>query len=292
MDLGLKGRVALVTGSSRGIGRAAAEIFGREGALVAVTYHNLRERAEAVAAGIRERGGEAMVLRLDLSSDQSIRNAVDAVAARWDRIDILINNAVHGSERVVVQCPFEEVPSEQWRDVLRGNFEGAHVAIMAVLPYMRRNRWGRIVNVSSAVAADGYPGGATYGAAKAALHGLTRTLARELAPEGILTNVVMPGLTQTEAVLSSMPQLVEQAAKVSPIRHVPTPEEVASVIVFVASAANTTVNGEVIRANGGMLLEHAPGVAQSRRWAREDATTRHRRAPASPLFHYDLPLPA
>ena len=254
MDLGLKGRVALVTGSSRGIGRATAEIFGREGALVAVTYHTLRERAETVAAGIRERGGEAMVTRLDITSDQSIRDAVDAVAARWDRIDILVNNAVHGSERVVVQGPFEEVPSEQWRDVLRGNFEGAHVAIMAVLPYMRRNRWGRIVNVSSAVAADGYPGGATYGAAKAALHGLTRTLAKELAPEGILTNVVMPGLTQTEAVLSSMPQVVEQTAKVSPIRHVPTPEEVASVIVFVASAANTTVNGEVIRANGGMVL--------------------------------------
>jgi 3-oxoacyl-[acyl-carrier protein] reductase len=86
------------------------------------------------------------------------------------------------------------------------------------------------------------------------LHGLTRTLARELAPEGILTNVVMPGLTQTEAVLSSMPQMVEQTTKVSPIRHVPTPEEVASVIVFVASATNTTLNGEVIRANGGMIL--------------------------------------
>lgn len=254
MDLGLKGRVALVTGSSRGIGRATAEIFGREGALVAVTYHSLRERAEAVAAGIRERGGEAMVTPLDISSDQSIRNAVGAVAARWGTIDILVNNAVHGSEQVVVQVPFEDVPSAQWRDLLRSNFEGAHAAIMAVLPYMRRSRWGRIVNISSAVAADGYPGGATYGAAKAALHGLTRTLARELAPEGILTNVVMPGLTQTESVLSSMPQLVEQAAKVSPIRHVPTPEEVASVIVFVASAANTTVNGEIIRANGGMLL--------------------------------------
>jgi 3-oxoacyl-[acyl-carrier protein] reductase len=254
MDLGLNGRAALVTGSSRGIGRATAEIFGREGAFVAVTYHNLRERAEAVAAGIRERGGEAMVTPLDITSDRSIRDAVDAIAARWDRIDILVNNAVHASERVVVQGRFEDVPSAQWRDVLRGNFEGAHAAIMAVLPYMRRNRWGRIVNISSAVAADGYPGGATYGAAKAALHGLTRTLARELAPEGILTNVVMPGLTQSESVLSSMPQVVEQAAKVSPIRHVPTPEEVASVIVFVASAANATVNGEVIRANGGTLL--------------------------------------
>jgi NAD(P)-dependent dehydrogenase (short-subunit alcohol dehydrogenase family) len=254
MDLGLRGRVALVTGSSRGIGRAAAEIFGREGAVAAVTYHQQRERAEAVAAAVRERGGAAMVTRLDITSDESIRDAVKAVAARWGRIDILVNNAVHGSERVVVQGRFEDVASEQWRDLLRGNFEGAHAAIMAVLPLMRRNRWGRIVNVSSAVAADGYPGGATYGAAKAALHGLTRTLAKELAPEGILTNVVMPGLTQTESVLSSMAELVEQTAKVSPIRRVPTPEEVASVIVFVASAANTTINGEIIRANGGVIL--------------------------------------
>jgi len=125
------------------------------------------------------------------------------------------------------------------------------VAIQEVLPYMRRQRWGRIVNISSAVAADGYVGGATYGAAKAALHGLTRSLAKELAPEGILTNVVMPALTLTENVRQSMPEIVEQVAKVSPIRHVPSPEEVASVIVFVASAVNTTINGDVIRVSGG-----------------------------------------
>jgi NAD(P)-dependent dehydrogenase (short-subunit alcohol dehydrogenase family) len=253
MDLGLKDRVALVTGSSRGIGRASAELLAREGARVAVTYHNLRERGEAVAAGIRERGGDAFAIQLDISSDQSIRAAVEATVARWGKVDILINNAIHGGERAVVQSRFEEVPAEQWRDLLRGNFEGAHVAIGAVLPHMRPQRWGRIVNVSSVVAADGFPGGATYGAAKAALHGLTRTLAKELGPEGILTNVVMPGLTLTEAVRHSMPQAVEQAAKVSPIRHVPTSEEVAAVIVFVASAANTTINGEVIRVNGGAV---------------------------------------
>jgi 3-oxoacyl-[acyl-carrier protein] reductase len=253
MDLGLKDRVALVTGSSRGIGRAAAEIFGREGARVAVTYYTQRERAEAVAAAITADGGDALVTSLDISSDQSIRSAVDAVVARWGAIDILVNNAVHAGVRSVVQGLFEEVPAEQWRDMLRGNFEGAHLMIQAVLPYMRRRGWGRIVNVSSAVAADGYQGGATYGAAKAALHGLTRTLSKELAPDGILTNVVMPGLTLTESVRQLMPEIVEQVARTSPIRHVPAPEEVASVIVFVASAANTTINGEVIRVNGGVI---------------------------------------
>jgi NAD(P)-dependent dehydrogenase (short-subunit alcohol dehydrogenase family) len=251
MDLGLKDRVALVTGSSRGIGRAAAEIFGREGARVAVTFHNQREQAEAVAAGIRSHGSEALVTPLDISSDSSIRTAVEAVIARWGKIDILVNNAVHAGEKSVSQKLFEQIPAQEWRDLLRSNLEGAHLAIQAVLPSMRRNQWGRIVNVSSAVAADGYPGAATYGAAKSGLHGLTRTLAKELAPYGILTNVVMPGLTLTESVRQSMPEIVEQVAKASPIRHVPSPAEVASVIVFVASAANTTINGEVIRANGG-----------------------------------------
>jgi len=254
MDLGLKDRVALVTGSSRGIGRATAEIFGREGARVAVTFHNQREQAEAVAAAIRNHGGDALVTPLDISSDQSIRGAVEAVVARWGKIDILINNALHAGDKSVTQKLFEDVPAQEWRDLLRGNLEGAHLAIQTVLPYMRRNQWGRIVNVSSVVAADGYPGAATYGAAKAALHGMTRTLAKELAPYGILTNVVMPGLTLTESVRQSMPEMVEQAAKLSPIRHVPSPEEVASVIVFVASAANTTINGEVIRANGGATV--------------------------------------
>jgi len=251
MDLGLKDRVALVTGSSRGIGRAAAEIFGREGARVVVTYHRQREQAEAVAALIRGGAGDALVTPLDISSDRSIRSAVEAAIARWGRIDILVNNALHAGDKSVTRKLFEEVPSEEWRDLLRSNLEGAHVAIEAVLPSMRRQRWGRIVNVSSVVAADGYPGAATYGAAKAGLHGLTRSLAKELAPEGILVNVVMPGLTLTESVRQWMPEAVEQAAKVSPIRHVPTPEEVASVIVFLASAVNTTINGEVVRANGG-----------------------------------------
>jgi NAD(P)-dependent dehydrogenase (short-subunit alcohol dehydrogenase family) len=251
MDLGLRDRVALVTGSSRGIGRATAEIFAREGARVVITYHTQRERAEEVAAGIRARGGDALIAHLDISSDESIRAAVEAAAARWGKIDILINNAIHGGAGVLSQERFEDVPEKRWRELLRANFEGAHFAIGKVLPYMRPQGWGRIVNISSVVAADGYPGGGTYGAAKAALYGLTRTLAKELAPEGILTNVVMPGLTATEVVRQLMPQAVEQTAKLSPIRHVPSPEEVASVIVFVASAANTTINGEVIRVNGG-----------------------------------------
>src|SRR5580704_10259649 len=110
MELGLKDRVALVTGSSRGIGRATAEIFGREGARVVVTYHSQHEQAEAVAARIREGGGDALVTPLDISSDGSIRTAVEAAIARWGRIDILVNNALHAGDKSVTQKLFEEVP--------------------------------------------------------------------------------------------------------------------------------------------------------------------------------------
>lgn len=158
MDLGLEGRVALVTGSSRGIGRATALAFGREGARVVITYRNDRDRAEAAAAEVRDAGGEALVVQYDLASDDAIRAAVDAALERWDRIDILVNNAVAwGSRRPQDAPPFEELPPDEWRPLLRANLEGAMRTIQLVAPSMRARRWGRIVNVSSGIAVDGVP---------------------------------------------------------------------------------------------------------------------------------------
>jgi 3-oxoacyl-[acyl-carrier protein] reductase len=254
MDLGLAERVALVTGSSRGIGRATAELFGREGARVVVTYPHHRDRADAVVAAIRDAGGDACVVFFDLGSHESIRAAAEAVLARWGRIDILVNNAVAWGQRAPDQAPaFEHLPADEWRPLLRANVEGAFAAVQAVVPTMRERRWGRIVNVSSGVAVDGLPGAGWYAAAKAALHGLTRTLAKELGPAGILTNVVMPGLTLTERNAERLPAAVrEQLARASPIRRLLPPEEVAPTIVFLCSAANAAVTGEVVRASGGI----------------------------------------
>ncbi len=253
MDLGLRGRVALVTGSSQGIGRVTAELLAQEGAGVVITYRNNRDMAEAVAAGVRDAGGEALVSFLDLASPPSIQATVKAALERWDRLDVLVNNAVEFGKRPPGQgTPFEEVPLEDWLPVLRSNVEGAFVAIQAVLPAMRRRRWGRIVNVSSGLAVNGIPGSAAYSAAKAALHGLTRTLYRELAPDGILTNVVMAGLTLTDHVRSRMPAAtLEQFAKSSPLQRLPEPAEVARTIAFLCSEANTTVNGEILLSSGG-----------------------------------------
>ena len=186
MDLGLTGRAALVTGGSRGIGAATAILLVGEGAQVAITYRTNRCAAESVANTIKRCGGEAAVVRLDLGDQATIRAAADEVGSQWGRIDVLVNNAVDWAPVDVVQpAAFEDAPADAWQPLLRSNIDGTYVVIQAVLPWMRSGRWGRIVTVSSTVT-DGIVNFGWYAAAKAALHGLTRTLAKELGPAGIL----------------------------------------------------------------------------------------------------------
>ena len=254
MDLGLEGRVVVVTGSSRGIGRAAALCFAKERARVAVTYRREQEKAQAVVEEVARAGGEALALPFDLASTDSVRSAMHEVVARWGGIDVLVNNAVAWGDRGPWQAPrFEDLPEAEWTAMLRANIEGYYAAIQAVLPSMRAKGWGRIVNVSSGLAVDGMPGAGPYVAAKAAMHGLTRTLMRELGPAGVLVNVVMPGATLTEHMIERIPaERREQMASASPIRRLLPPEEVVPTIVFLCSAANTAVTGEIIRASGGI----------------------------------------
>jgi NAD(P)-dependent dehydrogenase (short-subunit alcohol dehydrogenase family) len=253
MDLGLTGRVAVVTGSSQAIGRAAALLLGAEGARVAVTYHRERDRALAVVDEIGKGGGEAVAAQLDLASTDSVCRAVGAAVERWGQVDVLVNNAVYWGDRAPWDVPlFEELAPKEWRAYFRVNFEGAYGAVQAVLPSMRSRGFGRIVSISSGVAADGLPATAPYGAAKAALHGLTKTLSKELAPVGILVNVVMPSLTRTERMVGQLPaRALEMSAQASPLRRLPDPDEVATAIVYLCSGANTTITGEVVRVGGG-----------------------------------------
>jgi len=253
MDLGLEGRIVLITGGSRGIGRAAALAFGREGARVALTYNRDRARAETVVAELRAAGSEAMAVSLSLADHGSISAAVESVVGRWKGVDALVNNAVDWGARSFTEVPpFEDVEPSYWLPLLQANVAGHYRAIQCVLPSMRAKGWGRIVNVSSSVAQDGMPGSGHYGAAKAALHGLTRTLAKELGPAGVLTNVVVPGLTLTERAQDTIPAAArDELARQSPLRRLLSPEELVPTIVFLASAANNAVTGEVIRVSGG-----------------------------------------
>jgi len=253
MQLGIDGRVALVTGGSQGIGRAVALQLAAEGARVALTYRSEREKADAVVAEIAAMGGQGLALAMDLGSIGSVQAAVAATVERFGRLDILVNNAVRWSEQLPWDAPrFEDIPLAEWQGVIHDNLDGCFAAIQAAVPGMRARGWGRIVSISSGVALEGVAGAGPYGAAKAALHGLSAVLARELGGAGILSNVVVPGFTVTEKMRAlAPPELLVQRGKAYPVGRLLPPEEVAPTIVFLCSAANTAVTGEVVRASGG-----------------------------------------
>jgi 3-oxoacyl-[acyl-carrier protein] reductase len=253
MDMGLHNRVVLVTGSSTGIGRAAAIAFGLEGACVGITYRHHREQAEDTARRVVEAGGQALVVPYDLGNEESIAEAAQALVKQWGSIHVLVNNAVQwGSvEEVTQPLLFEEVPIIRWKSMLDLNLTGIYLTIQKVVPSMRAQRWGRIVTLSSDPA---FSGAGAYAAAKAGLHGLTRVLAHELGSVGVLSNVVIPGFTLTERNLQNMPQQMrDMVAQQTPTGRLSTPEDVATTIVYLGSAANRHVNGVLVHASGGLI---------------------------------------
>lgn len=254
MNMGLNDKVVLVTGSSSGIGRSTAVAFGQEGARVAVTYHTGQAGAEETAESVKANGGEAIVIPYDMAEPSSIQTAVDLVVARWGAIHVLVNNSVPREALNLSRgnSLFEDVPPEVWQRVLRPVLEGVYMTVQAVLPSMRAQGWGRIVNVSSNLAERGAPKMGPYAASKAGIHGLTKVLAEELGPAGIFTNAVLPGAVLTDnAPVSRSSQLREVLEKGTPTGRITTPEEVASLILYLGSAANGHVNGEIVRVTGG-----------------------------------------
>src|SRR5258708_15442322 len=175
MDMGLKDQTVLVTGSSSGIGRAAAIAFGAEGARVAVTYHKNRQGADETAAKVTEAGGQALVVHYDLADADSIRASVERIRQEWGTLNVLVNNAAPMEISNPIGKPFEEVPLEIWQSMLRSTLEGIVLTIQCALPLMRQGGWGRIVNISSD-AVDGWPGLGPYATATAGLAGLTGSL--------------------------------------------------------------------------------------------------------------------
>jgi 3-oxoacyl-[acyl-carrier protein] reductase len=197
MDLQLKDQTVFITGSSSGIGRATAIAFGAEGARVAVTYHKNRQGAEDTASRVRDIGGPALVMHYDLAEPDSIRSSIKSLEKEWGTLNVLINNAAPMEVAGPTGQLFEDVPLKNWEAMLRSTLEGIALTIQCALPLTRKSGWGRIVNISSD-ATDGWPGLGPYATAKAGLNGLTRTLAVELGPANILSNIVMPGAVMTE----------------------------------------------------------------------------------------------
>jgi 3-oxoacyl-[acyl-carrier protein] reductase len=250
MDLGIDGRTVIVTGASGGLGRCIARGFAAEGADVVLTYHESRHDADQLAKEIGER---ALVVRYDLEDGDTARALVEAALEWTGRIDVLVNNAVHwGDDALSPDRPFEAVPDAGWVQMLRANIEGYLQLSRAVAPVMRERHWGRMVHISSTIAVHGMAGGEYYAAAKAALHGFSRSAAFGLGRDGdILSNVVMPGLTRTDTNAAVTEAVGHMYSAQSPLGRLLDATEVAGPVVYLGSAANTGINGQVITVNGG-----------------------------------------
>ena len=250
MDLGLRDRIVLITGSSRGAGQVAAEMFGAEGARVVVDYHRDAAGAAETAALVEKAGGQAMIVQGDVTSRASMDALVAAGAKKWGPIQVLVNNAVSFESG----APIEELTDEKLSKLLDIVVRGAINATAACAPAMKSAGWGRIVNISSRSAIMGSAKMSHYAAAKSALVGLTRTWAKELGPAGILVNAVAPTVIMTPAMLESMPQKAqENMAKRNPLGRLATPDDIAGVILYLASDWNSFVNGEIITVGGGVM---------------------------------------
>jgi 3-oxoacyl-[acyl-carrier protein] reductase len=245
VTLSLEGRIAVVTGGSRGIGRAIAEALGAAGALVIVAARS--EQAAEVAGAITERGGRAEAARVDVADAASIQGLVESVVGRHGRVDVLVNNAGITRDQLLVR-----MKREDWDTVIATNLTSAFIASQAVLRSMMKQRWGRIVNVSSVVGQMGNPGQANYAASKAGLIGLTKALAREVGSRGITVNVVAPGFVETDMTRELLAQSRESWTTQVPLGRLGTPADVAGAVCFLASDAAGYITGHVLAVNGGL----------------------------------------
>lgn len=248
---GLKGRVALVTGAGVGIGRAAAERLAAHGAFVGVHYRSSRAGAEETLAAVRRAGGDGLLLEADLTDEAAAAGAVDRLVRHAGRLDVLFNNA--GSP--VARARIEDCTTALWREVLETTLTSAFVVTRCAIPHLRASGSGSVINnLSLSIQTGGANGAGAYAVAKGGLQVLTRTLARELAPE-VRVNAIMPGVIETRHhEVYSTPERMAQYRAETPLRRNGTAEEVAAAVLFLAGDGSRFMTGALLDINGGRFL--------------------------------------
>ena len=245
------GRVALVTGASRGIGRACAVALAADGNSVGVCFGHDEEGAADTAKEVEAAGGQALVVQADVADPAAVGAAFDRVESELGRVELLVANA-----GITRDGLFMRMTDDQWGTVLRTNLDGAFHAIRRAAPGMLKSRFGRIVTISSVVALSGAGGQANYAAAKAGLIGLTRAVAREMGSRNVTANVVAPGPITTGMTDALSDERRQEMTALVPLGRFGTPEEVASVVAFLCSDAGAYVSGAIIPVDGGMGMGH------------------------------------
>ncbi len=241
------GKVALVTGGSRGIGRATSLALAAAGARVLVNYRGNEAAAKETLLQIEQAGGQAELLQFDVADAEAVADAIKGAYERLGRIDILVNNAGISIDQLLLRVSEADLVAT-WAT----NVNGAMYCAKACVRAMMKQRFGRIINLSSVVGEAGNPGQAVYSASKAAVLGMTKTLAKEYASRGITVNAVAPGYIATD-MTADMPEAgIEKIIAQTPVGRVGTPEEVAAAVVFLASDEASYVTGQTLRVNGGM----------------------------------------
>jgi len=241
-------RTALVTGASRGIGRACGLALSQAGVRVALAARTLAQ-LEELASEIRAQGREAFPVALDLASADSIKEATSRTAKEFGRIDILVNNAGITRDNLALR-----MKKDDWDAVLATNLTGAFLMIQQVLSGMMKERWGRIINISSVVGEMGNPGQANYVASKAGLIGLTKSIAQEMGSRNITVNAVAPGFVETGMTHGLSQELKDKMLANIPLKRIGTPEDVAAAVVFLASEGAAYITGHVLDVNGGIFM--------------------------------------
>jgi 3-oxoacyl-[acyl-carrier protein] reductase len=246
----LTGKVAVVTGSSRGIGVGIATLLARQGAKLVVNYRNSPEAADDVVTTLKQNGGEAIAIQADVSLSDQAQQLVKQTIDTYGQIDILVNNAGTTRDKLLMT-----MKDEDWDIVLSSNLSSVYYCSKAVLRPMMKKRQGRIINITSVVGLAGQAGQTNYAASKAGIIGFTKSLAKEVGSRGITVNAVAPGFVPTALTEVLLPEQIESIINNTPVGRLGTVEDVAAAVLFLASEEAAFVTGQILSVDGGLIMQ-------------------------------------